>query len=344
MSAMRIGLSLPTSGPLASSAFLRAFARSCEDLGYDGLWTSDHMTWTADQAAHHFPVGSVEAWRDPVEPRQFDPMATLAYLAGCTTTVRLGTAVLVLPTRNPVVLARQAASLDELSGGRLTLGVGVGGTAFADAEMGAVGAQGLRRRRGRVTDEWIDVMRGVWTRPTCTYAGEFIDVVDASIYPKPQQEGGPPILIGGDSPTALARVARRGDGSIVSRLEPADVGRRRHELAELAAPHGRSGMHFHLAVLRWLSIADDDRTAADRAEATLSRMTRGGRPIGDDVRLVGAPARLRDVVAAYVESGVDELILQVVGASERDVLESLRRFREDVLDQVRVPGPAGRGR
>src|SRR5690606_30851242 len=128
------------------------------------------------------------------------------------------------------VLAKELGTLDELSGGRLLLGVGVGGTVYADAEFGAVGAQHLRRHRGRVVDEWIEVMRRIWTEPTCSYRGQFIDVRSASIYPKPRQPGGPPILMGGDSAPALARVARLADGSIVSRLAPDEVGPRRAKL------------------------------------------------------------------------------------------------------------------
>lgn len=333
---MRVGLSLPTSGPFASSSFLRAFAGTCEDLGYDSLWMSDHVTWTAADAAHSAPVGTLDAWHEGRLPHHYDPIATLAYLAGLTGEVRLGTAVMVLPVRNPVLLAKAAASLDDLSGGRLTLGVGVGGTNYAEAEFGAVGAQDLRRHRGRVMDEWIDVLRGVWADPAFRYRGRFIDVDEASIYPKPVQPGGPPILVGGDSPTALARVARQGDGSIVSRLAPREVPARREELAELAGPHGRSQKAFHLAVVRWLSLADDEEAAVAQARSTLAGLRRGGRSAGvADIRqLVGTPGQLQEMVGEYHSSGIDELILQVVGPSEAAVLESLERFREDVLDEV----------
>jgi len=337
---MRIGASLPTSGPLASSAFIRGFARTCEDWGYDTVWMSDHVTWTAEDAAHHLPVGSLDLWREGMEPQHYDPMATLSYLAGMTSRVRLGTGILVLPVRNPVVLAKEAASLDELSGGRLMLGVGVGGTGFADAEFGAVGAQPLRRHRGRVMDEWIEIMRGVWSQPSFRHDGEFIQVGDTTIYPKPRQPGGPPILVGGDSPTALERVARHADGSLVTRLAPARVAQRREQLADLAKPHGRSGIDFHLAVVRWLSIADHQGVAEAAAEPTLAGMRRGGRAVTDDVlHFVGTPDRLREMVAEFHSAGVDEVILQVIGASEAAVIESLQRFREEVLDEV-DGGPA----
>jgi alkanesulfonate monooxygenase SsuD/methylene tetrahydromethanopterin reductase-like flavin-dependent oxidoreductase (luciferase family) len=137
--------------------------------------------------------------------------------------------------------------------------------------------------------------------------------------------------VGGDSPTALARVARRADGSIVSRLRPDQVAERRERLAGLAAPYGRADVHFHLVALRWLAIDADDAVARARAEATLGQMQRGGRPISGDVRYVGGPGRLQELLAADRSAGIDEVILQVVAGSESEVLDGLARFRDDVV-------------
>jgi probable F420-dependent oxidoreductase len=331
---MRFGVSLPTSGPLASSTFIRRVAASCERLGYDTLWMNDHVTWSASDATRHDPAVAGRA-EDREPPLCYDPLATLSFLAGATERIRLGTCVLVLPVRNPVVTAKEVATLDSLSGGRVVLGVGVGGTIYADAEFAAVGAAQLRPSRGRVTDEWIEIMRCVWTQPTCSHRGEFLDVRDASVYPKPIQPEGPPILIGGDSPAALRRVARLGDGSIVSRLAPDDVGRRRAELTELATRYGRPDAQFELVALQWLSIAGDERTAVERAAAALSGTTRGGRPVlGTVPHFVGAGAQLQDLAAAYSDAGVDEVILQVIGSSDSEVSDSIEQFAAEVLDVI----------
>jgi probable F420-dependent oxidoreductase len=331
---MRFGVSLPTTGHLASPSFIRRVAVSCERFGYDTLWINDHITWTASNASGHDPASAGRA-DDGAPPLCYDPLTTLSLLAGATDRIRLGTCVLVLPVRSPVVTAKEVATLDSLSGGRVVLGVGVGGTIYADAEFAAVGAAHLRASRGRVTDEWIEIMRCVWTQPTCTHRGEFLDVRDASVFPKPVQPHGPPVLIGGDSPAALRRVARLGDGSIVSRLAPDDVRGRRDELAQLAARAGRADAHFELVALQWLSIADDERTAVDHAAKALSGTTRGGRPVlGSVPHFVGAAARLQDLAKAYSDAGVDEVILQVIGSSENEVSDSIEQFATEVLDVI----------
>ena len=336
---MRIGVALPANGPHASASFLRTFATTCEQLDYDGLWVSDHMSWSARHAAARFPAWAAGKDADELRPNQYEPVATLGYLAGLTTRIRLGTAILVLPVRNPVVLAREIASLDDLCGGRLSLGVGVGGTNLADSDFGAAGVSHLKRRRGQVTDEWIEVIKRVWSERVCNYHGALIDVDDAWIFPKPAQRGGVPILVGGDSEHALGRVARLADGSIVSRLAPADVARRRQDLADRSAPFGRDGVHFHMVVSQWLSIDDDEAVAVTRAERALTGVQRGGGPIaGQGTNLIGRPPRLREIVAEYESAGVDELMIQPIGESEHEVLEALRRFAGDVLCVMRRAG------
>jgi probable F420-dependent oxidoreductase len=333
---MRFGVALPANGPHATAAFIREFAVACEQLGFDGLWIADHMSWSVDDAAARFPGWASGQDPEQLTPDQYEPVATLSFLAGVTQHIRLGTAVLVLPVRNPVVLAREIASLDQLSGGRISLGVAVGGTNHAAADFGAVGLQHLKPRRGRATDEWIEVIRRVWTERSCTYHGTLIEIDDAWIFPKPARSGGPPILIGGDSEHALARVARLADGSIVSRLPPTMVADRRRELADRARPHGRSDVHFDLVVSQWLSIDDDHSAAAARAERSLGGVRRGGRPItGDRDNMVGTPARLLEMVGEYEAAGIDELLLQVVGDSEAEVLDSLCQFSEDVMGCIR---------
>src|SRR5579862_9206798 len=180
---MQVGVSLPTNGPLASPEALRAVAVECEQLGYDSIWASDHTSWTPDAARQNFQVGAVEAWQEPVEPNYFEPLITMAHLAAATRRIRLGIAVVVLPLRNPVLLAKQVACLDQLAGGRLVLTAGIGGGIYVEAEARAAGMSDLPRIRGRVADEWLDVMRCVWSQPSCSFRGQFIQVEDAQVYP-----------------------------------------------------------------------------------------------------------------------------------------------------------------
>ncbi|HEX9878790.1 MAG TPA: TIGR03619 family F420-dependent LLM class oxidoreductase, partial [Candidatus Binatia bacterium] len=261
---MKFGVKLPNSGPFATPEDLTALARECDRLSYDSLWVTDHTHWTADLAKYHFPTGALEAWRDPMEPNYYEPLVTLSYLAGITRQITLGTSIVVLPTHNPVILAKQAACLDRLAGGRFILGVGLGGRGYAPAELGAVGLSHLLGKRGRVADEWIDVIRCIWGQPMCSYAGEFIKIEGAEVYPKPLQRPGPPIWIGGWGEAALKRAVRHGDGLFQSHALPEGIRQCRRSLDRLAAQSGRDPRDLSIASEHWLSIATDTATASSR--------------------------------------------------------------------------------
>jgi probable F420-dependent oxidoreductase len=141
--------------------------------------------------------------RDPV----LDPLVHLSYVAACTETIKLGTAVVILPQRNPVVLAKQVASLDVLSGGRLLLGVGAG---YLEPELTAVGVP-MSERGGR-TDEYLDAMTALWTREAPAFHGRYVSFDKVDAHPRPVQAGGPRIVIGGHSPAAFRRAVARGHG------------------------------------------------------------------------------------------------------------------------------------
>ncbi|GAC1322004.1 MAG: hypothetical protein NVSMB16_16420 [Acidimicrobiales bacterium] len=136
-----------------------------------------------------------------------DPLVWLAYVAGATQRIRLGTGILILPQRNPVILAKEAATLDKLSGGRLELGVGVG---WLREEFDALGVP-FDDRAAR-TDEYIGALRALWRSPSATFTGRFASFTQARSFPKPSQPGGVPIVVGGHTPAAARRAGRLGDG------------------------------------------------------------------------------------------------------------------------------------
>jgi probable F420-dependent oxidoreductase len=136
-----------------------------------------------------------------------DPLVWLAYVAGATKTIRLGTGILILPQRNPLVLAKELATLDSMSGGRLELGIGIGWLAEEFAALG-VPFEG----RGARTDEYVDVLRRVWRENATAYSGAFTEFAEVKSYPKPAQPGGPKVHIGGHTEAAARRAARIGDG------------------------------------------------------------------------------------------------------------------------------------
>jgi probable F420-dependent oxidoreductase len=192
---MRIGLGAPVSGAWATPDNLARFAASAEELGYDSLWTFQRLLVGADDDLA------------PVYRSVLDPMLALAYAAARTSRIRLGVAVVNMPFVSPVVLAKQAATLDVLSGGRLDLGLGNG---WYEPEFTATGASSARRaaRAG----EYVRVLRALWSGEVASFDGEFYMVPPSRMAPLPVQPGGPPILLGGAVPAALARAGRLGAG------------------------------------------------------------------------------------------------------------------------------------
>jgi probable F420-dependent oxidoreductase len=198
---MRFGIHLPQYGRAASAEAIATAARRAEQLGFDDVWVSDHVVQPADQG---YP-----------SPYLFDPLLTLAWAAAATTSVGLGTSVLVASQYHPLWLANATASLDALSGGRLRLAVGVG---WSEAEFRALGQD--FRTRGRRTDEILDVLDACWNTDPSSYHGDFYAFDDLRVLPKPAHPID--IWIGGSSDAAYRR-ARRAQGFQLIGLKPDTV-------------------------------------------------------------------------------------------------------------------------
>ena len=202
---MDVGVILPSAGPKCSPANLVTVARWAAELGYASLWVTDHVALPLD-CRSHYPYRSHGRWDYPPDTPWLDPLQALAWAGAAAPGLRLGTSVLVAPLRHPVLLAKQLASLDYLSGGRAILGVGAGWMAEEFATMG-VGFED----RGRRLDEMVAVMRACWSGATVEHRGEQYDLGGFQMHPRPAQ-GQIPIIWGGHSPAAIRRVARLGDG------------------------------------------------------------------------------------------------------------------------------------
>jgi probable F420-dependent oxidoreductase len=196
---MKIGFGAPVSGAWATPGNLAAFATRAEQAGYDSLWTFQRLL---------VPEGS---GMEPVYHSVLDPIAAHGYVAACTSRIRLGIAVVNLPFVSPAVLAKQAATLDILSAGRLDLGLGVG---WMPEEFEAAGAS--MARRGARAGEYVAVLHALWAEGVTAFRGEFYSVPAGRAEPKPVQPGGPPILLGGLAPTALERAGRIAAGWVTS--------------------------------------------------------------------------------------------------------------------------------
>src|SRR5215831_5308131 len=196
---MKIGFGAPVSGAWATPENLASFADRAERAGYASLWSFQRLL---------VPEGS---GMDPVYHSVLDPMAALAYAAAGTSTIRLGAAVVNLPFVSPTYLAKQAATVDILSGGRLDLGLGIG---WMPEEFAATGAS--TARRGARAAEYVAVLRQLWADDPVEFSGEFYEIPRSTVAPVPVQPGGPPILLGGLARPALERAGRIADGWVTS--------------------------------------------------------------------------------------------------------------------------------
>jgi probable F420-dependent oxidoreductase len=197
---MELGVQGFNSAPVEATA---ALARHAEDAGYGSWWAHDHVV---------LPTGA-DAAMNPRTPI-VDPLVHLSHVAAVTGRMTLGTAVVILPQRNPLVLAKQAASLDALSGGRFVLGVGAG---WLEPEMAAVGVP--MAGRGARTDEYLDAMTALWTSPSATVHGRYVEFADVAAYPQPS---GIRVVVGGRSPAAYRRAVARAHG-LYGNGTPADI-------------------------------------------------------------------------------------------------------------------------
>jgi probable F420-dependent oxidoreductase len=193
---MELGVTALNATVAVTAESTTRLARLAEDLGYSTWWASDHVVLPTTMGP--------DAPMPPTDPI-LDPLVHLTYVAAVTTRLKIATGVVILPQRNPLVLAKQAASLDVLSGGRLALGVGAG---YLEPEMTAVGVP--MAGRGKRVDEYLDAMTQLWTAQAPEFHGEFVSFADVDAHPRPLQPGGPQIVIGGHSPGAFRRAVSRG--------------------------------------------------------------------------------------------------------------------------------------
>jgi len=203
---MEIGIHLPHIGPLATREGITAFAQLAEEYEFDSLWVSDHVVMPR-QLGSRYPYSPDGNFPVPPDVPFLEPLATLLFAAAVTERVKLGTTILVIPMRNPIVTAKQLASLDVLSGGRLIVGVGSG---WMEEEFQMLGVPFARR--GARTDEYIKLFKALWTEKNPSFQGKFWQIDEVGFAPKPLQRPHPPIWTGGHSAPALRRAGRLADG------------------------------------------------------------------------------------------------------------------------------------
>jgi probable F420-dependent oxidoreductase len=215
--AIKLGLMFVNSGPFSDPRLFTHLVREAERTGFESLWTVEHVVIPQDYKSPYpySPKGKIPG---PEEVPIQDPLLPLAYAAAITKTIKLATGILILPQRHPLYVAKEVATLDVMSGGRVVLGIGSG---WLKEEFDALGLD--FRQRGRRTDEAIQAMRALWNEPSATFHGKHFDFTNAKSFPKPVQKGGVPIVVGGHSPAAAKRAGRFGDGFFPAIADPAKL-------------------------------------------------------------------------------------------------------------------------
>ena len=240
---MRLGLHALGIGSGSERAVIEAVARAAEQHAFATLWSGEHVVMV-DESASRYPYADDGKIAVPAVADWIDPMVCLSFAAAATTTIGLATGVLLLPEHNPVIVAKQAASLDKLSGGRFTLGIGIG---WSREEFDALGIP--FERRGARTADYVAAMRTIWRDDIASHAGEFANFSAIRVNPKPFRGGRIPVVLGGNSEAALRRVAQWGDGWYGFNLHDADdVAVKLDTLARLCREAGRDRDELRLAV------------------------------------------------------------------------------------------------
>lgn len=239
---MRLGLHALGIGTGARRDVIDSVSRAAESLGFATLWAGEHVVMI-DELESRYPYSPDGRIAIPADADWLDPLVALGFAAAATSEIRIATGVLLLSEHNPVLLAKQAASLDALCGGRLTLGVGVGWSAEEFAALGVPFAG-----RGKRLDEYVAAMRTLWRDDVATFHGDFVDFESVRVNPRPVHDRRVPVFLGGNGDKALARAAAYGDGWYGFNLSVQEVAERLQVLRRLCDERERDLREVHVAV------------------------------------------------------------------------------------------------
>jgi probable F420-dependent oxidoreductase len=297
---------------MPAPGFFRAVADVAEDAGYDSLWAGDHLSFV-----------------NPI----LEITVALAAFAARTERILLGAGVLLLPLRPPGLAAKQIASIDFLSGGRVLLGVGVGGEGPKDFEAAGVPLG----ERGPRTDEAIEALRVLFSGGPCTFSGQFHRFEDVEIDPPPVRPGGPPILVGGRTEAALRRAGRLGDGWLAYMVSADSFARDLAVVRRHAEDAGRDPLLIEPALVVPVHLDDSGPRARRRTREHLSR--RYGRTFEthhvERYCVAGTAEDCRERLEAYASAGVCHVVFNPAGPSD-GFLDECRRLAVEVVAPLRA--------
>lgn len=339
---MKFGVLLPQTNRVASPAAIRRVAEAAEDLEFHSVVVHDHLSYNG-----WWIVSGMRGIDAPGDDRDlYEAMETLSYVSAFTSRVRLNVSVMIVSMRQPLALAKQVSTLDVLSAGRLTLGVGVGPplrpteretTRLGEHRTNAAReyrASGLKGERARRTDEYLDAMIAVWTQERTKFSGEFVSFDDIEVFPKPVQRPHPPLLVGGRSRAALQRAVRLRAGWQPSQISVAQFADGVSTLRDLCAERSQP-VPAEIGINLPTVIADTDEAAEAIAGPTV-------RPVFPDETeyrtrtIVGSPETFTERVREYQKAGATYLEIKPIYSSIDRLVEQMRMIKDYVVPALKA--------
>jgi len=299
-------------------AWMCDVAKAAEELGYYSLWLNEFLQTEPNVAAR---------FDDP--PAYYDPLVTMAYLAALTRRIRFVTSTIVLPHHHPILLNRQVATLDVLSGGRITIGIGLGGTLEEFRQLrGDLGAG----NRGQMMDEFVDALRVLWRDAKASYAGRYVKFENVDCFPKPVQTP-LPIFMAGEAEGVLKRIARLGDGWIDTFFPPDQM---REKIGQIQAfvreARGRDAP-VEIARQFYISLAGSAEAAQANLKASLpnAKPSQAPRREGMEMTLAGTPGEVAARLRRYLPVGVTEICAIFYSPDAGGALRQMEMFAREVI-------------
>ena len=303
MNKMKFGIALPNFGKYAKRDAILSVAKTAETLGFDSIWVSDHIVIPES----HKGFGNLF----------YEPLITLTYIAALTTKIRLGTSVIILPYRNPIVLAKMVSTLDVLSNGRVILGVGAG---WLKEEFQALGVS--YEKRGTMTDEYFKVLKTLWSQEKPKFSGKYNKFAEINFLPKPIQKPYPPIWIGGHSRKAIERAVNLGDGWHPVGLTPDEIKEKAKYINKILAEKKRRKSDFVISLRKNLQIkrgSEKEIKEGDERET-----------------LRGTTEKIIEGIEKYKNSGVSHLIFHILSGSLEGILETMEIYSRDIRPNLKL--------
>jgi probable F420-dependent oxidoreductase len=314
---MRFGVAVPNYRRLASPDNLRHVATRSEALGFDSLWVTDHVVVP-------------EPYREMFGSTVYDPLSVLAFLAAVTRRVELGTAVLVIPYRDPVNVAKQLATIDNLAGGRLVVGTGAG---WAREEFEALGV--AYDERGPMTDEYLRAILELWTNPNPSFDGRYVRFHDVHAEPRPLRQPHPPLLVGGYSKKAIRRAVTLGQGWLPDGMSLPDLDTAIQFLRQTAEASGRDPASLSVALRTGLFLTEVGGSGGDQKSPAPWEQSAAFAHGGARLPFRGSAAQVVDDIGEAAALGVDQLIFESAVQRGDERFDTLEAFARDVLPEVR---------